>query len=50
MIDAFAESIGIPMDTVHCKAIFGKGLSTALGLLLLFLFVSLSVFVGTLEF
>jgi len=25
MIDAFAESQGIPMDTVHCKAIFGKG-------------------------
>ncbi|KAA8549669.1 hypothetical protein F0562_001313 [Nyssa sinensis] len=25
MIDSFAESQGIPMDTVHCKAIFGKG-------------------------
>jgi len=25
MIDAFAESQGIAMDTVHCKAIFGKG-------------------------
>ncbi|XP_027072957.1 peptidyl-tRNA hydrolase, mitochondrial [Coffea arabica] len=25
MIDAFAESVGIPMDTVHCKAVFGKG-------------------------
>ncbi|KAK9273733.1 hypothetical protein L1049_018543 [Liquidambar formosana] len=25
MIDAFAESQGIPMDTVHCKAIFGQG-------------------------
>lgn len=29
MIDAFAESHGIPMNTVHCKAIFGQGLSTA---------------------
>ncbi|KAK3026373.1 hypothetical protein RJ639_040462 [Escallonia herrerae] len=27
MIDAFAESQGIPMDTVHCKAVFGKGIS-----------------------
>lgn len=26
MIDAFAESQGISMDTVHCKALFGKGL------------------------
>lgn len=25
MINAFAESQGIPMDTVHCKAIFGQG-------------------------
>ncbi|XP_027176793.1 vacuolar protein sorting-associated protein 8 homolog isoform X2 [Coffea eugenioides] len=25
MIDAFAEAVGIPMDTVHCKAVFGKG-------------------------
>ncbi|XP_071925356.1 peptidyl-tRNA hydrolase, mitochondrial-like isoform X2 [Coffea arabica] len=25
MIDAFAEAVGIPMDTVHCKALFGKG-------------------------
>lgn len=25
MIDAFAESQGIAMDTVHCKAIFGQG-------------------------
>ncbi|KAI5384993.1 peptidyl-tRNA hydrolase, mitochondrial isoform X1 [Lathyrus oleraceus] len=25
MIDAFAESQGIAMNTVHCKAIFGKG-------------------------
>ncbi|KAG5040477.1 hypothetical protein JHK85_012953 [Glycine max] len=25
MIDAFAKSQGIPMDTVHFKAIFGKG-------------------------
>ncbi|KAM7523132.1 hypothetical protein LguiA_013034 [Lonicera macranthoides] len=25
MIDAFAESQGISMDTVHCKALFGKG-------------------------
>ncbi|PIA53955.1 hypothetical protein AQUCO_00900497v1 [Aquilegia coerulea] len=26
MIDAFADSHGIPMDRVHCKAIFGQGL------------------------
>ncbi|XP_060672636.1 peptidyl-tRNA hydrolase, mitochondrial [Ziziphus jujuba] len=26
MIDAFAESQGIAMDTVHCKAIFGQGI------------------------
>ncbi|KAK6925774.1 Peptidyl-tRNA hydrolase [Dillenia turbinata] len=25
MIDAFAASQNIPMDTVHCKAIFGQG-------------------------
>uniref|UniRef100_A0A7N0TJT4 Peptidyl-tRNA hydrolase n=2 Tax=Kalanchoe fedtschenkoi TaxID=63787 RepID=A0A7N0TJT4_KALFE len=25
MIDVFAESQGIQMDSVHCKAIFGKG-------------------------
>lgn len=25
MIDAFAESQGIPMSTVHCKAMFGQG-------------------------
>uniref|UniRef100_A0A2P2IYF1 Peptidyl-tRNA hydrolase n=1 Tax=Rhizophora mucronata TaxID=61149 RepID=A0A2P2IYF1_RHIMU len=25
MIDALAESQGIPMETVHCKAIFGQG-------------------------
>lgn len=25
-IDAFAESLGISMDSVHCKSIFGKGL------------------------
>lgn len=25
MIDAFSESQGIVMDTVHCKAIFGQG-------------------------
>ncbi|PKI35343.1 peptidyl-tRNA hydrolase, mitochondrial isoform X1 [Punica granatum] len=25
MIDAFAESQGILMDTVHCKALFGQG-------------------------
>ncbi|KAL5976761.1 hypothetical protein ACLOJK_021094 [Asimina triloba] len=24
MIDAFAESLGVPMETVHCKALFGK--------------------------
>lgn len=28
MIDAFAKSQGISMDTVHCKALFGKGIST----------------------
>ncbi|XP_077210405.1 peptidyl-tRNA hydrolase family protein isoform X2 [Tasmannia lanceolata] len=26
MIDAFAESQGIPVNTVHCKALFGQGL------------------------
>ncbi|KAL6519656.1 hypothetical protein OROHE_017346 [Orobanche hederae] len=26
LIDAFAKSQGISMDSVHCKAIFGKGL------------------------
>ncbi|KAG9151292.1 hypothetical protein Leryth_002838 [Lithospermum erythrorhizon] len=26
MIDAFAASQDIPMDSVHCKAVFGKGL------------------------
>lgn len=25
LIDAFAKDVAIPMDTVHCKAIFGKG-------------------------
>lgn len=25
MIDAFARSEGIPMTTVHCKALFGEG-------------------------
>ncbi|KAL3518945.1 hypothetical protein ACH5RR_021534 [Cinchona calisaya] len=25
MIDAFAKAVGIPMDTIHCKAVFGKG-------------------------
>ncbi|XP_031110535.1 peptidyl-tRNA hydrolase, mitochondrial-like [Ipomoea triloba] len=25
MVDAFAQSVGIQMDDVHCKAIFGKG-------------------------
>lgn len=25
MIDVFAESLGIQMDTIHCKALFGKG-------------------------
>ncbi|KAL0389818.1 UNVERIFIED_CONTAM: Peptidyl-tRNA hydrolase, mitochondrial [Sesamum calycinum] len=27
LIDAFAKSQGISMDSIHCKAIFGKGLS-----------------------
>lgn len=26
MIDAFANSQGIEMSTVHCKAIFGQGM------------------------
>lgn len=26
MVDALAESLGIPMEDLHCKAIFGKGL------------------------
>ncbi|CAH9072175.1 unnamed protein product [Cuscuta europaea] len=26
MVDVFAESLGIPMEDIHCKAIFGKGL------------------------
>ncbi|KAI9075751.1 hypothetical protein K1719_042237 [Acacia pycnantha] len=26
MIDAFSESHGIAMDTVHCKALFGQGI------------------------
>lgn len=26
MVDAFAESQGISMDKVHCKALFGQGL------------------------
>lgn len=26
MVDAFAESQGISMNSVHCKAIFGQGL------------------------
>ncbi|XP_050937376.1 peptidyl-tRNA hydrolase, mitochondrial-like isoform X2 [Cucumis melo] len=25
MIDVFAESVGIPMNRVHCKAVFGEG-------------------------
>ncbi|OWM69276.1 hypothetical protein CDL15_Pgr025463 [Punica granatum] len=29
MIDAFAESQGILMDTVHCKALFGQGTFSA---------------------
>lgn len=32
MIDAFAASQGIPMDTVHCKAVFGKGMLKQLAL------------------
>lgn len=38
MIDAFAEAQGIPMDTVHSKAIFGKGLSAAFDILPVFCF------------
>jgi hypothetical protein len=30
MIDAFARSEGIPMTTVHCKALFGEGSLTNL--------------------
>ncbi|CAH9106719.1 unnamed protein product [Cuscuta epithymum] len=26
MVNAFSESLGIPMEDIHCKAIFGKGL------------------------
>ncbi|KAK9169622.1 hypothetical protein Syun_001762 [Stephania yunnanensis] len=26
MIDAFAESLGISVNTLHCKALFGRGL------------------------
>ncbi|XP_022961340.1 peptidyl-tRNA hydrolase, mitochondrial isoform X2 [Cucurbita moschata] len=25
MIDVFAESVGIPMNRIHCKAVFGEG-------------------------
>lgn len=28
MIDVFAESVGIPMNRVHCKAVFGEGMFT----------------------
>lgn len=49
MIDAFAESQGIPMSTAHSKAIFGKGLPAAL--LRYFVFsVFLSMFVTIHEF
>jgi hypothetical protein len=41
MIDAFAESQGIAMNTVHCKAIFGKGLSGSFDIS----FLCLSLFV-----
>ncbi|XP_076913702.1 peptidyl-tRNA hydrolase, mitochondrial-like isoform X1 [Bidens hawaiensis] len=34
MIDAFAESQGIAMDTVFCKAIFGKGMVDGVPVLL----------------
>ncbi|KAJ0616978.1 putative aminoacyl-tRNA hydrolase [Helianthus annuus] len=34
MIDAFAESQGIAMDTVFCKAIFGKGIVDGVPVLL----------------
>lgn len=27
MVDALAESLGVPMDRVHCKALFGEGWS-----------------------
>lgn len=49
MIDAFAESQGIPMNTAHSKAIFGKGLPAALLRYLYFLFF-LSMFVAIDEF
>ncbi|KAL0558640.1 hypothetical protein IC582_003217 [Cucumis melo] len=29
MIDVFAESVGIPMNRVHCKAVFGEGVIVA---------------------
>ncbi|KAL5187551.1 Peptidyl-tRNA hydrolase, mitochondrial [Glycine soja] len=38
MIDAFAKSQGIPMDTVHFKAIFGKGFLSASFDILVFCF------------
>ena len=37
MIDVFAESVGIPMNRIHCKAVFGEGMFT-------FLFTGLVVF------
>ncbi|KAL8227285.1 hypothetical protein R6Q57_017117 [Mikania cordata] len=37
MIDTFAESQGIAMDTIFCKAIFGKGMSSSLSFHLVFL-------------
>lgn len=30
MIDVFAESVGITMNRVHCKAVFGEGMFTVL--------------------
>ncbi|QHO23770.1 Peptidyl-tRNA hydrolase [Arachis hypogaea] len=35
MIDAFSASVGIPMNTVHCKALFGK--AVFIGNILVFL-------------
>ncbi|KAJ4814943.1 Peptidyl-tRNA hydrolase family protein [Rhynchospora pubera] len=34
MIDAFARSQGIPMTTVHCKALFGEGMVEGVPVLL----------------
>lgn len=37
MIDVFAESVGIPMNRVHCKAVFGEGMFTFYVIILCFI-------------